>query len=60
MAAKKNPDPSKDAGLKKEVHAAVTEAEHEAKTGNVETVPESQGGPTADLPTGTRRSHPPA
>lgn len=44
--------------LKKAVKAEVKDAATEAKTGNVETVPEKKGGPV-DLPTGTR-SHPPA
>lgn len=51
--------PADDPQLKKEVHDAAKEAEHAAKTGNVETVKESAGGPMTDLPTGTRRSHPP-
>jgi hypothetical protein len=45
--------------LKKAVAAEVKDAQKDAKTGNVETVPEKKGGPTVDLPTGAR-SHPPA
>lgn len=52
--------------LKKAVHVEAKQAEHEAKTGNVKTVPEKSIGDWreqqagADLPTNTRRSHPPA
>ena len=45
--------------LKKAVDTEVKQAQKEAKTGNMETVKESKGGPLTDLPTGAR-SHPPA
>lgn len=55
--------------LKKAVKSEVKDAKSAASTGNMETVPQSKGGPTtdlpredqptADLPTG-QRSHPPA
>lgn len=72
---------AKSPSLKKVVNAEVKQAQTDAKTGNVATVPESSGGPaqaardgdtgpwqaeqtrlanTTDLPTATRRSHPPA
>lgn len=56
MAAKRtgNKQPANDPALKKEADAAVDEAEDNAKEGNVETVPESEGGPATDLPTGAR------
>lgn len=43
--------------LKKAVDAEVKDAQKAAKTGNVETVKETKGGPAVDLPTGAR-SHP--
>jgi hypothetical protein len=47
--------------LKTAVKKAVGKAQKDAKTGDVETVPETKGGPTTDapkdLPTGAR-SHP--
>lgn len=49
--------------LKKAVKSEVKDAQHDATHGNVETVPETQGGPATDiklptdLPTGAR-SHP--
>lgn len=45
------------AGLKEAVKEEVRGAEQDAKTGNVATRKQSDGGPQ-DLPTGTRRSHP--
>lgn len=44
--------------LKTAVKKEVKQAETAAKTGNVETVAETKGGPATDLPTGAR-SHPP-
>lgn len=38
--------------LQKAVKTEVKEAAQAAKTGNVETVKETKGGPAADLPTG--------
>lgn len=35
--------------LKKAVHTEVKSAEKAAKTGNTETVPQSEGGPATDL-----------
>lgn len=43
---------SKD--LKKAVDAEAKKAEKDARTGDVETVPESEGGPMTDLATGER------
>jgi hypothetical protein len=45
---------AKSKSLEKAVKIEVKEAAKEAKTGDVETVPESKGGPTTDLPTGAR------
>jgi hypothetical protein len=56
--AKEVKQPAEDPQLKKEVKDATKQAEHDARTGNVETVPQSEGGPVTDLPTGAR-SHPP-
>lgn len=50
-----NKQPANDPALKEAAHEATKTAEHDASTGNVETVKESAGGP--DLPTGAR-SHP--
>lgn len=44
--------------LKTAVQKAVKSAQQEASEGNVETVKQSKGGPSTDLPTGAR-SHPP-
>ena len=46
--------------LKTAVKKAVGKASKDAKTGDVETTPQTEGGPAkdADLPTGAR-SHPP-
>ena len=44
--------------LKTAVKKEVKQAETAARTGDVETVPQTKGGPTADLATGAR-SHPP-
>ncbi len=49
---------AKSPNLKTAVKAAVKEAKVEAKTGNVATVKETAAQPSADLPTGARRSHP--
>jgi hypothetical protein len=38
--------------LKKAVASEVKDAKKDAKTGDVETVPQSKGGPATDLPTG--------
>lgn len=51
--------PAEDPKLKAEVKAAAKKAERAAKTGNVATVKETSNQPADDLPTGTRRSHPP-
>lgn len=48
--------------LKKAVDAEVKDAEKDARTGTVSTVPESEGGPATDAPKGDQptgaRSHP--
>lgn len=46
--------PERSKSLEKAVDREVDQAVDEAKTGNVETVPQEDGGPMVDLPTGAR------